>query len=114
MLHVWVEWITFLLGKFILRILVAGCLLANVEPSIKKRLVAPESEMAYFTARHTFRLLKMAAAIGSSCKLFFCMMVFHSFDLMGMEVGGGVMICTMGVIAGILISQAGLDVRYGI
>ena len=85
-LHVWVDWITFLLESDILRGVVAGCLLTTGEPSTKNWPVAPESEMAYFTALQTFGLSKMVAAIGSSCKLSFCTMVFHVVDLMGMEI----------------------------
>ena len=61
--------------------------------------------MAHFTAQHTFGLFKMVMAIGSSRKSFDCAVVFHEFDLVGMEIEGGMMmIGTMGVTAGILIS----------
>ena len=112
-LHVSMDWITLPLGRVILRGFVAGCLFATGEPSTEKWPVAPESEMVYFTAQYTFCLLKLVAAISSSYKSFICMMVFHVFHLVDIEIGGGMIISTMGVIAGILISQAGLDGRYG-
>ena len=95
--------------RVIFRGLVAGCLLTTGEPLTKKWLVAPELEMVYFTAQYTFCLLKLVAAISSSYKSFVCMMVFHVFHLVDIEIGGGMIISTMGFIAGILISQAGLD-----
>ena len=64
-LHVWVDWITLSLGRVILMGLVAGYLFITGEPSAKKWSVAPGSKMAYFTALHTFSLLKMVVAIGS-------------------------------------------------
>ena len=75
----------FSVGKTYLRGLVAGCLLTTGEPSTKKWPVAPEPEMAYFTALHTFVLSKMVVAIGSCCKLLSCTMVFHAVFLGGME-----------------------------
>ena len=92
-----------------------GCWLFvdNREPLREKWPVAPELKMAYFTAQHTLRLSKMVTAIVSSCKSFVCTMVFHAFGLVHMEIRGGMMIGMIGVIAGILISQARLDVRYG-
>ena len=77
MLHMWVDWTTLPLGRVILRGLVDGCLFTTGEPSTMKWPVAPESEMAYFIALHTSGLLKMVAAIGSSCKLFACTRVSH-------------------------------------
>ena len=40
-------------------------------------------------------------------------MVFYVFALVDMDIGGGMMIGMMGVIAGILVSQVGFDGRYG-
>ena len=74
--------------------------------STRKWSVAPESEMAYFTALVTFVLSKRVAAIGSSCEIFACTSYFHATDLVGIEIGGEMLISLMGIMVGTLISTA--------
>ena len=55
----WVDRTTLPFGSFILMVLVAGCLFTTGEPLTKEWPVAPESDMAYFTALHTFGILPL-------------------------------------------------------
>ena len=65
----------------------------------KKWPVAPELEMAYFTALHTFGLPEMAADIGSSCKFFACTRVYHTDTIVCIAGGALHTMGSMGVTA---------------
>ena len=57
-LYVWVDWITFLVGRVTVMRFSVTPLLITEAPSTMDWTVAPESEMAYFTAPVTFDLSK--------------------------------------------------------
>ena len=95
-LHVWVDLIDFPLGKVMVIGLVARCLLVTGAFSTRKWPVAPESDMTCFTDLVTLAVSKIAAACGSSCKLFACTIVCHALLLVGMVGVGGLLIPFVG------------------
>jgi len=76
-LHVCVDVIALPFGNIIFIGCVADRMFTAADPLTRKWPVAPESEMAYFTAVDTSDLSKMVVAIGIYCKLFACTRVFH-------------------------------------
>ena len=86
-LHVLTNCTTFLLGRVTVMGFSATLLSTTGVPLKKKWPVVPDLEMACFTALATFDLSIMVVAIGSCYTLSACVMVLHTFDLIGMWIG---------------------------